>query len=83
MSDISLKFGRKVKEIRLKKKMSQGDLMPEAGVAFSRAIELQPFYADAHYNLGLAFLKRGLKREAAYEFKKANELAEANPGPSK
>jgi transcriptional regulator with XRE-family HTH domain len=32
MSDISLKFGRKVKEIRLKKKMSQGDLAKILGV---------------------------------------------------
>ena len=32
MSDISLKFGKKVKEIRLKKKMSQGDLAKILGV---------------------------------------------------
>ena len=64
-------------------KFAHDDLMPEAGVAFSRAIELQPFYADAHYNLGLTFLRRGLKREAASELKKANQLVETNPKPSK
>ena len=32
MSDISSKFGKKVKEIRLKKKMSQGDLAKILGV---------------------------------------------------
>jgi transcriptional regulator with XRE-family HTH domain len=32
MSDISLKFGRKVREVRLKKKMSQGDLAKILGV---------------------------------------------------
>ena len=32
MSDISSKFGKRVKEIRLKKKMSQGDLAKILGV---------------------------------------------------
>ena len=32
MSDISSKFGKKVKEIRLKKNMSQGDLAKVLGV---------------------------------------------------
>jgi transcriptional regulator with XRE-family HTH domain len=32
MSDISSKFGKKVKEIRLKNKMSQGDLAKILGV---------------------------------------------------
>lgn len=32
MSDISAKFGKKVKEIRLSKKMSQGDLAKILGV---------------------------------------------------
>lgn len=32
MTDISTKFGNKVKEIRLKKKMSQGDLAKVLGV---------------------------------------------------
>ena len=32
MSDISNKFAKKVKEIRLKKKMSQGDLAKVLGV---------------------------------------------------
>jgi len=64
-------------------KFALENLIPEAGVAFSRAIELQPFYADAHYNLGLTFLRRGLKREAAFEFKKANELAKLDSKSSK
>ncbi|MFA5275358.1 MAG: tetratricopeptide repeat protein [Candidatus Omnitrophota bacterium] len=55
-------------------KFISGNLMTEASAAFRCAIELQPRYADAHYNLGLTLLKRGLKREAAFEFKKANEL---------
>jgi transcriptional regulator with XRE-family HTH domain len=32
MSDISIKFGKRVKEIRLKKDMSQGDLAKVLGV---------------------------------------------------
>ena len=32
MSDISFKFGKRVREIRLKKKMSQGDLAKILGV---------------------------------------------------
>lgn len=32
MADISIKFGKKVKEIRLKKDMSQGDLAKILGV---------------------------------------------------
>jgi len=32
MSEIAIKFGKKVKEIRLKKKMSQGDLAKILGV---------------------------------------------------
>ncbi|MGA2775875.1 MAG: tetratricopeptide repeat protein [Candidatus Omnitrophota bacterium] len=55
-------------------KLVAGNLMPEASAAFTRAIELEPRYADAHYNLGLTFLSRGLKREATFEFKQANEL---------
>ncbi|MFH0855051.1 MAG: tetratricopeptide repeat protein [Candidatus Omnitrophota bacterium] len=37
--------------------------------AFNRAIELDPFYADAHFNLGLVFWKNGLKNKAIFEFK--------------
>jgi len=64
-------------------KFALANLMPEAGVIFSRAIELQPLYADARYNLGLTFLRRGLKREATFEFKKANELLKVNSSPPK
>lgn len=32
MSEISIKFGKRVKEIRIKKKMSQGDLAKILGV---------------------------------------------------
>ena len=49
--------------------------LPEAAIAaFKRALELEPFYDDAHFNLGLAFWKKGLKEEGLAEFKAAIEI---------
>lgn len=38
--------------------------LPEAIEAYSRALKLVPKYADAHYNLALAFERRGESRKA-------------------
>ena len=38
--------------------------MPDAIAAYRRAIELQPRYADAHYNLALALERNGHRRSA-------------------
>jgi tetratricopeptide (TPR) repeat protein len=39
--------------------------------AFKRSLELRPMYADAHFNLGLAYWNMGKKREAELAFKDA------------
>jgi tetratricopeptide (TPR) repeat protein len=47
----------------------------EAAIAaFSRAIELDPLYDGAHFNLGLAYWKKGLPRKAIFEFKSALKI---------
>jgi len=54
----------------------------EKGVAvkcFSRAIELKPDFADAHYNLGLALVEMGRLEEAAAPFARAADLAPDQP----
>ncbi len=38
--------------------------LPEAVAAYRRAIELEPRYADAHYNLALALERNGQRRSA-------------------
>lgn len=43
-------------------------------ICFQRALELNPQYADAHFNLGLAYWKGGFKRKAAFEFKTALKI---------
>src|SRR5258708_25680813 len=40
-----------------------------------RTIDLDPGFADAHYILGFAYLKRGRNEEATAEFQKAVELS--------
>ncbi|MFA5177153.1 MAG: tetratricopeptide repeat protein [Candidatus Omnitrophota bacterium] len=52
-------------------------LAEAAIVAFKQALELEPFYDEAHFNLGSAFWKKGLKKEAILELKAA---IRANPG---
>ena len=49
----------------------------EAIVAFQKALELEPRYSDARFNLGLSYWKKGLKARAAQEFKYALKI---NPG---
>jgi len=46
-------------------------------VAFQKALELEPRYSDAHFNLGLSYWKKGLKARAAQEFKYTLKI---NPG---
>ena len=48
-------------------------------VAFQKALELDSSFSDAHFNLGLSYWKRGLKAQAASEFKFALRL---NPNHS-
>ncbi len=45
---------------------------------FASAVEADPNFAEAHYNLGLALNKLDLQAEATTHFKKAAELAPAN-----
>lgn len=46
---------------------------------FRKAVKADSNLAEAHYNLGLALDKMGKHDEATTEFKKAAELAPANP----
>ena len=46
---------------------------------FSKAIELNPKYADAYYNLGIAFDSLEKLREAVNSYSKAIELKPDNP----
>lgn len=55
-------------------KFAQERLFDESILSFRRSIELTPAYADAHFNLGLAYLNKGLQRGAALEFKSALKL---------
>lgn len=41
---------------------------------FKRVIELAPLYDNAHFNLGLAYEKKGLKKDAIFEFKSALKI---------
>jgi len=55
-------------------KLAHADFFDEAIAAFQRVLELEPRYADAHFNLGLAYWKKGLKNEAALEFRSALKI---------
>jgi Flp pilus assembly protein TadD len=56
-----------------KRLLSAGDL-DGAISQFKTAIGAMPSYPQAHYELGVALSQKGLKEEAAAEYRKANEL---------
>ena len=47
--------------------------MDEAITQFQKALEIKPDYAEAHHNLGIAFLPQGRLGEAIAQFQKALE----------
>lgn len=55
-------------------KFAQERFFDESILSFRRSIELTPAYADAHFNLGLAYLNKGLERDAVLEFKSALKI---------
>jgi tetratricopeptide (TPR) repeat protein len=55
-----------------------GDL-PSAEQCFARAVELEPDFAEAQYNLGLALLQMNRPDEAVAPFTRAAELAPNEP----
>lgn len=59
-------------------KFAQARLFDESILSFSRSLDLSPSYADAHFNLGLAYLNKGLKRRASLEFKAALKIDPAH-----
>ena len=52
-------------------KFAQNSLFAEAQLSFKRALELAADNADAHFNLGLVFWKKGQSRQAKKEFRAA------------
>ncbi|MFH1457908.1 MAG: tetratricopeptide repeat protein [Candidatus Omnitrophota bacterium] len=56
---------------------AQKEFFDASIVAFQKVLELDLRYSDAHFNLGLAYWKKGLKAKAALEFKYALKI---NPG---
>jgi tetratricopeptide (TPR) repeat protein len=47
----------------------------EAAISnFEEAIRLKGDFAEAHYNLGLVLLRKGLRERSMVEFQKAREL---------
>lgn len=63
MTDIAIKFGKKVREIRLKKKMSQGDLAKILGV--------HPTYISG--------IERGVRNMALRNIEKLADALGVNP----
>ncbi len=51
----------------------------DARAHFASAIEADPNLAESHFNLALTLDKLGLHKEATAHFKRAAELAPANP----
>ena len=51
-------------------KFAQTGFLDAAIYTFVKTLELSPQYADAHYNLGLAYWEKGLRGKALSEFKK-------------
>lgn len=58
-------------------RLAQANFFDAALASFQRVLELEPRYADGHFNLGLAYWKKGLQNQAALEFKYALKI---NPG---
>ena len=56
-----------------------GEDMEKAHGSFTQAVEADPASAEAHYNLALVLDKMGQHKEAALEFKKAQDLGKDNP----
>jgi len=48
-------------------------------VCFQTAVRLAPRYADAHYNAGLAYVRKGLIHEAVVAFEAANQIDPTRP----
>ena len=55
------------------------DAFPDAVVAYSTAIQLAPTYADAHYNLALAYERLRLPRKALHHWKTYIKLDRSGP----
>ena len=55
-------------------RFASGNFFDASIASFKRVLELDPRYADAHFNLGLSYWKKGLKREAVFEFKTALKI---------
>jgi len=53
---------------------SPRQLFDHAIEAYSRAIDLRPFYADAHARLGDVYARKGLCAESAKAYRRAGEL---------
>ena len=53
--------------------------MDEAITHCQKALEIQPDYADAQINLGIALFKKGRVDEAIARFQKALEISPGNP----
>jgi tetratricopeptide (TPR) repeat protein len=51
----------------------------ESIVAYKRAVELSPSYADAHYNLALAYERRGEARSALRHWQAYTKLDKDGP----
>jgi tetratricopeptide (TPR) repeat protein len=47
---------------------------PIITLEFLKALRLEPDFAEAHFNLGLAYQIKGLKEEAITEFKEVLKL---------
>ena len=48
--------------------------MDEAIAQYQKALEINPNYAEAHNNLGIAFLQKGQVDEAIDQYQKALEI---------
>lgn len=60
--------------------LANSDRLADAENEYRKAVELQPDYAEAHYNLGLLYLKTGDIDRALSAARKAYELGYPLPG---